>query len=73
MHVEVSRETEAEELARFARTIGLAVSCNGTVVDFEDENGEIAAAVSAWLANSGAPLVPTQLIDGSFALRPPGD
>jgi hypothetical protein len=71
MLIEVSRETEAEELARFARTIGLTVSCNGTVVDFEDEDDAIGKAVATWLASSRAPLVPTRLPDGSLALRPP--
>lgn len=69
--IEVSRETEAEELARFARTIGLTASCRGTVVDFDDEYSEIAAAVATWLARSRTPLVPTRLPDGSLALRPP--
>lgn len=71
MLIEVSRETEAEELARFAQTIGLAVSYNGTVVDFEDEDGVIARAVATWLADTRAPLVPTRLPNGSLALRPP--
>jgi hypothetical protein len=71
MVIDVARETDAEELARFAQTIGLTVSCNGTVVDFEDEDAEIGTAVAAWLASSRAPLVPTRLPDGSLALRPP--
>lgn len=72
MHIELSRDTDAEELAQFARGIGLSVSCNGTIVNFEDENGKIAAAVATWLAESRAPLVPTRLADGALALRPPG-
>ena len=72
MQIELSRDTEALELVHFAREIGLVVSCNGTIVDFEDENGKIADAVAAWLAESRAPLVPTRLADGSLALRPPG-
>jgi hypothetical protein len=73
MRIDLSRETEAEDLVRFAASIGLVTSRTGTTVTIDEDSEKIAAVVARFLSDSRAPLIPTRLSDGSLALRPHTD
>lgn len=70
-HIEVARETDAAALAVFAAGRGLTVIQDRTAVETQASPRKTAHAISAWLAESGLPLVPTTLGERELALRPP--
>ena len=49
----------------------LAVQVRDEGSDSTGLSGEVAHALGGWLAESGLPLVPAALGDGSYVLRPP--
>jgi hypothetical protein len=71
--VEVARETDAIELAEFARRLGLAATCEGSTVRIDAAHEDIGCAVTSWLAQSHAALVPAGRSSGKLVLRPPSD
>ena len=73
LSVEVARETDAIELAEFVRRLGLAATCEGSTVRIDAARADIGCAVTAWLAESHAPLVPAGRRGGNLHLRPPSD
>jgi hypothetical protein len=73
LSVEVARETDALELAEFARRLGLAARCEGSTVKIDAAHEDIGCAVTTWLAESQAPLVPAGRSSGKLVLRPPSD
>jgi UDP-N-acetylglucosamine enolpyruvyl transferase len=58
LRVEVARETEAVDLARFVQELGLAVTRHGTTVEVAEAPADIGHAVTTWLAECHTPLVP---------------
>jgi hypothetical protein len=71
--VELARVTEAADLARFVRSLGLAVRRDGTTVEIADARADIERAVTSWLAEWHAPLVPDGRDGRTLTLRPPAD
>jgi len=71
--VEVARETDAIQLAEFARSLGLAATCQGSTVRIDAAHEDIGCAVTSWLAQSHAPLVPAGRSSDKLLLRPPSD
>ena len=67
----LARESEAADLERFVDELGLHARREGTVLEILDASDAIGDAVTTWLAEWRAPLVPTNLENGSVALRPP--
>jgi hypothetical protein len=73
LRVEVARETDALDLARFVQELGLAVSCHGTTVEIFEPPADIGQAVTSWLANWHFPLVPAGRSGMTLTLRPPSE
>ena len=71
--VEVARENEAIDLARFVQELGLAVTHYGTTVEIREAPADIAQVVTAWLAEWHEPLVPAGRSGRTMTLRPPSD
>jgi hypothetical protein len=73
LRVELPRETEALDLARFVRELGLAASCHGTTVEIAEPPADIGQAVTTWLAHCQLPLVPAGRSGTTLTLRPPSE
>jgi hypothetical protein len=73
LRVEVARETDALDLARFVQELGLAVSCHGTTVEIAEPPADIGQAVTTWLADWQLPLVPAGRSGRTLRLRPPSE
>jgi hypothetical protein len=73
LRVEVARETDALDLARFVRELGLRVSCRGTTVEIVEPPADIEQAVTTWLADWQLPLVPAGRSGMTLTLRPPSE
>jgi hypothetical protein len=57
LRVEVARETDAVDLARFVQALGLAVTRHGTTVEIRETPADIGQAVTTWLTEWHEPLV----------------
>lgn len=73
LRVGVARETEAVDLARFVQELGLTATCNGTTVEIREAPADISQAVTAWLAEWHAALVPAGWSEKIMLLRQPSD
>jgi hypothetical protein len=73
LRVEVARETEAVDLARFVRELGLAVTRHGTTVEIREAHADIGQAVTTWLAEWHEPLVPAGRSGRTMRLGPQSD
>lgn len=69
--IELPRETDAADFEVFVRGLGLHARRGGTTVEILDDKRVVGATVTAWLAERRAPLVPSPLVGGGVALRPP--
>lgn len=73
MRIELARETDAADLARFVTNLGLSVKQDRTELTIGNSPDETVGAIESWLAESGAPLVPTVVGERELALRPQSD
>jgi hypothetical protein len=73
LRVEFARVNEAIDLARFGQRLGLAVKREGTTVEIPEPPADIECAVTTWLAQWRAPLVPAGRSGQTLTLRPPAD
>jgi hypothetical protein len=73
LRVEFARVNEATDLARFVQRLGVAVKREGTTVEIPQAPADIERALTTWLAQWPAPLVPAGRSGQTLTLRPPAD
>lgn len=73
LRIEFARVNEAMDLARFVQRLGLAVKREGTTVEITQAPADIERAMTTWLAQWRAPLVPAGRSGQTLTLRPPAD